>query len=747
MIRKLGTPLAISVAVISFGFAVYHARTETQAVRRQFEREVQRSSDGLRVAVETLLEAGAAPQVLRVLAGFSARDGNLGAVLLDAQRQPAFTSPDFAERTGLSPAEAAGRFAGWLGDRSSGFTAATGRSVYFSGVTLRAAAQPFETLALLFDGDRIALRQWEIWRNALWRAALQSGLFAGAILLIVRRRITGPLARMTDWARDVRAGRTSAEAAPPLDESIRPLVQEVSRLATNLQTARVSANVEARLREAGDSLWTRERLKVFLERQLDGNRLFVVSNRQPYEHVWSGDKVEVRIPASGLVTAMEPVLQAADGTWIAHGAGTADRRTVDSHDRLPVPPDEPCYTLRRVWLTKEEEQGYYYGFANEGLWPLCHIAHTRPIFRPEDWEQYRAVNWKFAHAVADEMAGCASPLVLVQDYHFALLPAMIKQLRPDARVAIFWHIPWPNAEAFGICPWQTELLEGLLGADIVGFHTKAHCQNFLQTVDRALETRIDHALATITRGDRVTAVKPFPVSVEFAGSEPVASENRESLFRRFGPRVEFLGVGVDRLDYTKGIPERLLGIERFFEESPAYRERAVFVQIAAPTREDIPRYREIAAEVKREAERINRRFGTRDWSPIALLHRHHTHDEIAPYYQFADFCMVTSLHDGMNLVAKEYIASRADESGVLILSRFAGAAQELTDALIVNPYDVQAVAGTIRLAIEMDSDARRDRMRRMRQVVRERNVYWWAAKLVGATAQVRACEPAALLKA
>ena len=302
-------------------------------------------------------------------------------------------------------------------------------------------------------------------------------------------------------------------AMPDLD-LLRPLAREMETLAESLTAARSAAEKEAQLREAGESVWTPERLSVHVRGKLGNSRLFVVSNREPYSHIRRGNSVQAIVPASGLVTALEPVLCACDGTWVAHGSGDADLETVDDHDRLRVPPQEPKYTLRRVWLTKEEEEGYYYGFANEGLWPLCHIAHTRPMFRVSDWEHYCRANVKFAKAVLEEMAGTEEPVLLVQDYHFALLPRLVKKARPDARVAIFWHIPWPNPETFGICPWQRELLEGLLGADLIGFHIQSHCTSFLQTVDRTLESRIDWEHFAVNREEHRTAVKPFPISVE-----------------------------------------------------------------------------------------------------------------------------------------------------------------------------------------------------------------------------------------
>jgi trehalose 6-phosphate synthase len=467
-------------------------------------------------------------------------------------------------------------------------------------------------------------------------------------------------------------------------------------------------------------------------------------------HTRRGKEVVVNVPASGLVTAIEPVLRACDGTWVAHGSGDADMEAVDSHDRLAVPPDDPRYTLRRVWLTKEEEEGYYYGFANEGLWPLCHIAHARPLFRASDWKHYQEVNQKFADALLEEMENISRPVVLVQDYHFALLPRMIKQSRPDARVAIFWHIPWPNPEAFAICPWQRELVDGLLGADLIGFHIQAHCTNFLQTVDRVVESRIDWEHFSVQRLDHRTSVRPFPISVDFAdaptqvpleSARESAYEERATLLKALGGEAASMGIGVDRLDYTKGILERFLAVERFLEKYPRYQGVFTFVQIGAPSRTHIKRYHDLQAEVEAEADRINWRFQSGQWKPIVLLIHQHSHQEIEPYYRAADLCLVTSLHDGMNLVAKEFIATRRDERGVLILSCFTGAARELRDALQVNPYDIDKTAEAIRAALEMQPEEKQMRMQRMRRLIREYNVYRWAGSLIGELCEVRLDAP------
>jgi trehalose 6-phosphate synthase len=345
------------------------------------------------------------------------------------------------------------------------------------------------------------------------------------------------------------------------------------------------------------------------------------------------------------------------------------------------------------------------------------------------------------------MEGMDRPVLLAQDYHFALLPRMIKKARPDARVAIFWHIPWPNPEAFGICPWQRELVDGLLGADLIGFHIQSHCTNFLQTVDRALESRIDWEHFTVNREEHRTVVKPFPISVEFPENPPVeagesASTERVALLRELGIEADFVGVGVDRVDYTKGILERFLAIERLLEKHPAYRGKFTFLQIGAPSRTRIKRYHDLLEEVEAEANRINGRFQTGKWKPILLMKRQHSHHEIQRFYRVADLCLVTSLHDGMNLVAKEFVAARQDEQGVLVLSRFTGAARELPDALLVNPYDIEQMAEAIRFALEMDSEERKTRMQRMRKVVREHNIYRWAGNLIAQLCEVRLDEAA-----
>jgi trehalose 6-phosphate synthase len=502
---------------------------------------------------------------------------------------------------------------------------------------------------------------------------------------------------------------------------------------------------EEQTEESSSLQWNAERLKRTLSRHLHGEKIVILSNREPYLHVRKADgSIEVQHPASGLVTALEPVMRACSGTWVAHGAGSADRETVDRFDRVRVPPGEESYDIRRVWLTEEQEQGYYYGFSNEGLWPLCHVAHARPQFRAEDWRQYREVNQKFADAVCDE-ADSDDPVILVQDYHFALAPAMIRKRLPAATVIVFWHIPWPNAERMGICPWRDELLEGLLGSSILGFHTQLHCNNFFEAVDRYLETRIDREHHAVVRQGHRTLIRPYPISIEWpvrwAETGETAAESRARVFADLGLRPDaLLGVGVDRLDYTKGIEERLEAVEALLERYPEYRGRFTFVQLAAPSRTKIERYRLLNESVEQLTERINARFGREGYAPIRLLRAHHEPPDVFRYFRAADLCYVSSLHDGMNLVAKEFVAARGDLKGVLVLSEFTGAARELTEALIVNPYDLEAASEAMMMALRMPVEEQRDRMRSMRAVITQFNVYRWAGKMLEDAARLRSQE-------
>jgi trehalose 6-phosphate synthase len=526
-----------------------------------------------------------------------------------------------------------------------------------------------------------------------------------------------------------------------LRPSGRPESPEFSPIARDLRELIRDIASERQPRDEERFAWSPEALRAVLHDELRGQEIIVVSNREPYIHVGQGDAIEVHRPASGLVTALEPIMRACSGTWIAHGGGSADQRVVDRHDRIAVPPDEPAYSLRRIWLTEAEENGYYYGLANEGLWPLCHIAHVRPTFRTSDWDQYVSVNEKFARAVVEESKS-RDPIVLVQDYHFGLLPRMIRESLPDATIITFWHIPWPNPEAFAICPWREELLDGMLGSSILGFHTQFHCNNFVDTVARQLEARVDREAFTVSYRGVLTAVKRYPISIEWPPpgrliGKPV-EECRADVRRRHNlPADQILAVGVDRFDYTKGIEERLRAVERLLERRPELSGRFTFIQIAAPTRVSIPEYEHYQTRVRGLVDRVNARFPDEGRPPVLLLPVHHEPAAVYEYYRAADICVVTSLHDGMNLVAKEFVTARDDERGVLVLSQFTGAARELSEAIIVNPYDADESAAALEAALDMPVREQQARMRLMRSLIGEFNVYRWAGRMLIDAAAMR----------
>jgi len=745
---KIVLPLIVSVAAVSLLFAGYQVRTERRVLRDDLSRRAELLGESLQETIEPILDRGADRNLERIVTRFRQREHMKGVAVYDASGSVIAMTPGLAPVFQTRPAAATRAIQIDAGYGEFVSLGASGVHIY--ALPLRRNGVVVGSLALFHDTDYIKIQVSRRLRDLLVNAVVQTLFITALALLLVRWTFTEPLKRTAKWLRTLRTGQP--HSAPNLEkgEIFDQLHTEVRHLANDLHEARATAEEEARLRDTSASLWTAERLRVSLRSKLHEKPLFVVSNREPYMHVYDEKEkiVSVLVPASGLVTALEPVLNACQGTWIANGSGSADRALVDEYDHLRVPPNRPTYTLRRVWLTAEEESGYYEGFSNEGLWPLCHNAHTRPQFRPEDWMYYQKVNRRFADAVLEEMRGTESPILLAQDYHFALLPRMVKEARPDARIAIFWHIPWPNPEVFGICPWQRELIDGLLGADLIGFHIQSHCNNFLETVDRALEALTEWDRFAVNRKGHVTRVRPYPISVAFSEngeshavqrdtSQRSSGQERAALCEKLGTEASLLGVGVDRVDYTKGILERFRGIEHFLELNPAYHQRFSFVQIGAPSRTKIERYQRLLDEISAEEERINARFQKERWKPIIFLKRHHSHEEIGRYYRAASFCLVTPLHDGMNLVAKEFIASRSDERGVLILSTFAGASHELSDSLLVNPYDIQQLAGAILRALEMPEAEQAERMRRMRGVVRQHNVYRWAAHLLSDLTEIR----------
>jgi len=749
---KIVLPLIVSVGSVSVLFAAYQVRNERRILRNDLGRRAEILADSLQESVERLLDHGQEKNLQRFVERYGQREHLKGIAIYDASGHTLAMTPGLAPFLPLHPTAVTKATRGNAGvgeflpsEETSAPKESDAVPVHVYAMPLHRDDEVAGALLLIHDISYIDRQVSHTLRDALLNALIQTLLISLLALVLVRWTFTEPLSRIAKWMRTLRTGQPNPSPALLQGEIMEQLHHEVTHLARDLHSARAAAEVEARLRDSNASLWTAERLRVSLRNRLQDQPLFVVSNREPYMHVYDGkDKtIKMIVPASGVVTALEPVLLACNGTWIANGSGSADREIVDAHDHLRVPPDRPSYTLRRVWLSDEEDRGYYEGFSNEGIWPLCHNAHTRPIFRPEDWLQYQRINQRFADAVLQEMADVDSPILLAQDYHLALVPKMVKEIRPDARVAIFWHIPWPNAEVFGICPWQRELMEGLLGADLIGFHIQSHCNNFLETVDRALEALTEWDRFAVNRQGHVTRVRPYPISVAFPenprpDTDPAnAAALRAALCEEMGIEAIHLGVGVDRVDYTKGILERFRALERFFELNPGYQQRFTFVQIGAPSRTDIERYKNFLDEVSSEADRINARFQTSRWKPIVFRKKHHSHEEISRFYQAASLCMVTSLHDGMNLVAKEFVASREDERGVLILSTFAGAAHELSDALLVNPYDIAQLARIIHRALEMPEQEQAERMRRMRHTVRQHNVYRWAAHLLSDLTEIR----------
>jgi trehalose 6-phosphate synthase len=726
LIRLLGA-LWLATLVVSAGFAWTEVAAERRRLTEDLHRRAGLAADAVREASERLVARGSRTGYERVLARFGRQDRTIA--IYDAFGSVIEASPEI-KRT-LGPISPLVSQAIQKNQSTRDLAVVDGRTRLVHVVPLQQDDKPIGAAAVLLDAEYLETSEWALWQRTAVRIGVLMLLLTGITWIVVRWSVTRPMARIAEWTKQLKSGQPVAPP-PEADASLfGSLATEVTGLARTLNRARLAAAEEARLRLVGESLWTEERLKQFVEIRFGERPIYVVSNREPVSHVQDGRTIAEVRPASGLVTALEPIMLACGGTWVAHGSGNADRIV---GERIGLPANDPAYTLRRVWLSEQEEAGYYYGFANEGLWPLCHIVHERPQFRADDWEQYRAVNGRFAGALLEEMEKAEHPIVLAQDYHFALLPQLVKLARPDARVALFWHIPWPNVEAFGICPWQDEILLGLLGADLIGFHTQFHCNNFLETVERTIEGRVDWETFTVVRGQHRTWVRPFPISVAPDDAEPIP--DRATLRLELGITTEFMGVGVERVDYTKGLPERIRALRRFFERWPEYRRRVVFVQIASLSRSQIPRYRALQEEVREAVRSINEDVGERGWQPIVYRERHHDHREIRRYYRAADFCMVTSLHDGMNLVAKEYVAAQDDDDGRLILSRFTGASRELRDAWLVNPYDVEDMVAALHEALVADPLERRSRMRRLRAHVREYNIYSWAGLLVAELARM-----------
>lgn len=480
-------------------------------------------------------------------------------------------------------------------------------------------------------------------------------------------------------------------------------------------------------------MWTKDSLREVIKEKLKDHLFMVISNREPYSHIYSGQRIKSVRAVSGAVTPLDYIMQVTKGVWIATGSGDADKEVVDKNDEIMVPPENPRYTLKRVWLSKRELDGFYDGFSNSTWWPLCHLAHVRPDFNQENWECYKKVNEKFADAILKKI-GDNKAFIWIQDYHFALVAKFLKEKRPDLTVAQFWHTPWPTAEIFRICPWKKEILEGLLANDLLGFHLNYYCTNFFNTAAKELEVKIDHETAAVSYKDHNTVVKAFPIGID---SELIASlanrsrKTRKMLTQKYiSGNYKYLCLSVERVDYIKGTMERLKAIDRFLEKYSQYQKKFVYLGIAPQSRMRVPVYQNLFKDIKNLAEKINWKYYSNSWYPINFTDDILSLEELIPFYKNADLCMVTSLDDGMNVVAKEFIAAANPRKGMLILSNFTGTSRELNDAVLVNPYDIEQMADAIKIALEMPPKERLTRMNKMREIVKEKNVYRWASKFI-----------------
>ena len=479
---------------------------------------------------------------------------------------------------------------------------------------------------------------------------------------------------------------------------------------------------------------TRIELEALIRKRVGGRRFLSVSNREPFVHSYRPDGgIEVRAAVGGLTLALNAAMQAAGGTWVAHGSGAADREAADGQGRLMVPPEDPKYALQRVWLDSGDNDLYYNGCANQALWPLCHNAFTKPVFREDHWQAYRRVNRAFADAVAG-VIGDSDAIVFIQDYHFALLPQMIRSQCPRATLLHFWHIPWPVPDVFAICPWGDEIVDALLSNDVFGLHTPKYVKRFQDSACAAGSWQLGGD-GRLTNGRRGVRVREFPISIDFeaisASAAATACDDAvERLARHYGLEGKFVVLGLDRIDYTKGSIERLLAIERLLERHPELRGRLKYLHAGAPSRESIPAYRDLNAATAALEQRINATYGTGPSAPVVSIKRHLREDEVLALYRLADVCVVSSLDDGMNLVAKEFLAARNDERGRLLLSEFTGAAWELPGAETFNPFATDDFAERLH-AISTDNGERgAERMRKLRAHLQAHTVYGWLADIL-----------------
>ncbi|MEK7574939.1 MAG: trehalose-6-phosphate synthase [Patescibacteria group bacterium] len=726
------TSLIVGAILIAVGFTFEQARQEKQALSADLEYRTRLLAEGLKESIEPNYVGNSTVALQKIVEKFANRERLVGLAIYDTKgsvvASSAGVSGDILDKNPL---------VGTAMDSNkpaSDFIQHDEKSLYVFVDPLHQDDRVVGAFLVVQNAGYIDVAIARIWENNLLRLATQIAILLLIAGLLVYWIIIRPLVRLVE---SVKAARMSGQSSPMLSQIkdhafFKPLVGEISKMTKSLSDARFSASEEARMRlEKIDSPWTAERLREFTKAHLKERKIFLAFNREPYTHQRVKNEIKISSPAGGASTALEPIMEACGGLWFAHGSGNADKEFVDEHDKIEVPQEHPKYTLKRLWFTDDEVAGFHKGFCTEGLWPLCHIAHVRPIFRKSDWLMYRKVNGKYAKAILEEIKDVENPIILINDYHITLLPRMIKDARPDARIGLFLHIPWPSAESFSICPWRKEILDGMLGADVIGFNTQQFCNNLIDTVGKEIESLVDLERFAIKRNDHVSYIRCFPVSISFTNSQEVAKSapNRKTL-DRLSIKTPYLGLGVDRLDYIKGIPERFRGIEIFLDAHPEYREKFTFLQISSPHRQDIKMYQEYRDVVVKEAERINKKFSRNDWKPIVLELLQYSHEELSHLYKLAHVCVITSLHDSMNLVAKEYAAARNDEQGALVLSQFAGSSRDLRGAIVVNPYNAEEVAEAIFQGLAMSPTEQRRRMKKMRDTIKNYNIYRWAAEFI-----------------
>jgi len=726
-------PIAIISCMVFAGFGVFQVRTEQDKLTEDVKRKAKAVAESVDLSVKYILINNDLKSARQLVEKFQTRDLMQGCIIYDSSAHVIAATKrfsDWAENDNKYIKEALVKKV-----PNDGFGDFNQYSIYsYALPVLDDDLNALGAAEVVYDTFYISVALAQLWRRLSVTLMVLIALIFVIAVFIQRHIFILPVKKLTEWFQHFQKGDTDDKQPIKEPGVLGRLASEVEEIALKMRVARKTMSKEAAVCVKEDELWTDSKLKTLVRAKLAEGALFVVSNREPYMHVIdevTGLAKCVR-PASGVVTAIDPILRACSGTWVAQASGNADKKFVNSKNKLGVPPEDSRYILKRVWLTKEEEDGYYYGFSNEGLWPLCHMTHIRPIFRDSDWQTYKKVNQKFADAVLEELPA-SRPFIFIQDYHFTLLAKMIKEKRPDAIIALFWHIPWPNPEVFSICPYQHEILDGMLSCDLVGFHVQFHCNNFLDTANRLLECRVDTEKFSIVRSGMETHVRSFPISVDVSMAMSMvkaARPQKQRIIEEYDLKGKIIALGVERIDYTKGIIERVLAIDRFLEKNPEYKNKFVFIQLVAPSRTHIKRYHDLIAEIDELIEKKNWKYSNGAWKPIIYLKKQFSPEEIAPFYALADVCIVSSLHDGMNLVAKEFIASREDLGGSLILSSFTGASKELTDAIQINPYAIEEFADSIKLAVEMPQAEKRRRMENMRRVVSENNVYKWAASII-----------------